>query len=86
MIKLSTEAQHLLTAPSVVVDALKEFFFAKGKDFSAVSEECENSRIILDRDGNITLNLKSPDVQSELKQHFANLKKVKVAKKKINIS
>lgn len=82
MIKISNEARHLLTAPSVLIDALKGFFFARGKGSTSVSEQSESSRIILDRDGNITLNLNSPDVQSELKQHFADLKKVKVAKER----
>ena len=41
-------------------------------------EPSEMGRILIDRDGNPSLNLEDPDVQAELRQHIEALASIKV--------
>lgn len=78
MKKLSDEVKHLASVPGVLFNLANDFFFVSTKDHQAVDQDHDDRRIILDRDGNITLNLNSSSVQEEMRQHFADLKKIKL--------
>ncbi|QEW08159.1 MULTISPECIES: hypothetical protein [Nitrincola] len=78
MKKLSDEIKHLASVPSVLFNLANDFFFVSAKDHQSVAQDHDDRRIILDNDGNITLNLNSSSVQEEMRQHFADLKKIKL--------
>lgn len=67
MSKFSTEALKLLASPYL---AIKDISIHCLGISAPVSKIEPNQKIIIDEDGNVTLNLQNPEVQKELERHI----------------
>jgi hypothetical protein len=78
---LASEARHLLRSPLV---AFKEVFsLLSGEREHSRDEKADKSvKIIIDSDGNATLNLRNEEVQRAMKAHIDALAEIKVDKPK----
>lgn len=72
---IALEIKTLLNSPAIAVSALRSLL-QQDESIKKSSVDKTNYKIIIDDDGNATLNFENPDVQKEFAAHVIALSKV----------
>lgn len=84
--RIRSEAVQLLLSPMVALRDLKFFITGSNADKDDDQQVNQNDlRILIDKDGNATLNLDNAEVRKQMQAHIEALAKIKVAESDDNV-
>lgn len=76
--RIRVETVQLLLAPIVALKELKGLIVQVGQDDDNEHSSKSTARILLDKDGNATLNLDNEDVKRQMREHLEALESINV--------